>query len=142
MPISKEKWEEIQKELESFFPRIEFRLGNERITVKRAQTSESKHELVVYINNEIQGTWYTPCDNRPECVPHVWRKRTKAAYTAKNIKEIEKAFGKREAKKRFPNLHHRHEYHEFSFPKASVLVKQFKRIDGLELVSMSQGPLL
>lgn len=58
-----------------------------------------------------------------------------AVYKEKEIKDIERIFGKRDAKKNFPNLYKRTEYLDPLFPKASVLVRQFKKLDGIQLTN-------
>lgn len=133
MSITNEQWQQIEEALKGFCPSVQFQYGEFKISIGRARVSESKHELCVYINDEIQGTWFTKEDERPSCIPNVWRTRTKSMYTAKQIKEIEKVFGKRQSKKYYPNLHKKHIYYSCMFSTAKSLVRQYKKLDGLKL---------
>ena len=134
MTITKQDWIEIEEELKSMFVHIEFKLKDDVISVHRVQSGEGKTELGVYINHEIKGTWYLDDKERPACITDVWCEKSKAIYKAKDIKEIEKILGKRAAKKQFPKLHERMVYWVPYFSKASVVVRQFKKIDGLTLI--------
>ncbi|MGO2349830.1 hypothetical protein [Pseudoalteromonas nigrifaciens] len=100
MAITKEQWVEIEKHLAGFFVSVIFKYGEFEITVTRGRVSESKTSLVVYVDDVIKGGWYSKDNERPKCIPDVWRKRTRARYTAKSIKDAEKVWGKRRAKKR------------------------------------------
>lgn len=139
MTITKEQWVKIQQELEGLFPSVEFKLGDDTISIARRAVAEGQFKLCVYINGTIEGGWFSENNDRPACVPNVWKQRSKAKYSAKDIKEIEKWYGKRRAKKEYPELHAKHIYHEPFFSKASVLVAQFKKIDGLELIKKDQS---
>ncbi len=137
MAISKEKWADIEKELASLFVNMKFEYKGFELAVQRQRHSESKTALVVYINGEIKGGWSLTeddCEDRPEILKDVWKLTTKAKYKAEFIKKINKIFGKRRAKKDYPDLHERHEYYLPYFAKASVLVRQFKKLEGITLI--------
>ena len=138
MAITKDQWVEIEKELEGLMPTVNFKLADDEINIRRVSTGEGKFELCVYINNELQGKWYSTDSERPKCIKSVWKQRTKAKYKAKSIKDIEKIWGKRASKKDYPDLHDKIVWQQPLFPKASVLVRQFKKIDGLELITKEQ----
>ena len=138
MAITKDQWVEIEKELEGLMPTVNFKLADDEINIRRVSTGEGKFQLCVYINNELEGKWFLGENERPECIPLVWKQRTKAKYSAKFIKQVEKTWGKRAAKKDYPHLHEKHVYHDMLFPKASVLVRQYKKIDGLELITKGE----
>ncbi|SFC04707.1 hypothetical protein [Pseudoalteromonas denitrificans] len=134
MSITKAQWAAIETELKGFLPTVNFKLGDDEINISKVRASENKFELGVFINGDIKGDWYLGEKVRPACIEQVWKKKTKAIYSPKRIKEIEKAWGKRLAKKEFTNLHDKITYHLPYFSKASILVRQFKKIEGLELI--------
>lgn len=136
MSISKQEWSDIEALLTTWMPYVEFKLDQDTITIRRASTGEGKTALAVYINSEILGSWARPEDDseRPSCIEKVWCKKSASYYKPKDIKNIEKHLGKRRAKKEYPKLHDRQFWHVPTFSKASVLVRQFKKIDGLILV--------
>lgn len=136
MAITKEQWIEIEKHLAGFFGSVIFKYGEFEITVTRGRVSESKTSLVVYVDDVIKGGWYSKDNERPSCIPDVWRKRTRARYTAKSIKDAEKIWGKRGAKKELPELYEKTEYHTCDFTTAKSLVRQYKKLEGLELIKI------
>jgi hypothetical protein len=136
MAISKEQWAEIEKQLAGLFGSVIFKYGEFEITVIRGRVSESKTSLVVYVDDVIKGGWYSKDNERPSCIPDVWRKRTRARYTTKSIKDAEKVWGKRRAKKEMPELYEKTEYHTCEFTTAKSLVRQYKKLEGLELIKI------
>ena len=136
MAISKEQWAEIEKQLAGLFGSVIFKYGEFEITVIRGRVSESKTSLVVYVDGVIKGGWYSKDNERPSCIPDVWRKRTRARYTTKSIKDAEKVWGKRRAKKEMPELYEKTEYHTCDFTTAKSLVCQYKKLEGLELIKI------
>lgn len=136
MAISKEQWIEIEKQLAGLFGSVIFKYGEFEITVIRGRVSESKTSLVVYVDDVIKGGWYSKDNERPSCIPDVWRKRTRARYTTKSIKDAEKVWGKRRAKKEMPELYEKTEYHTCDFTTAKSLVCQYKKLEGLELIKI------
>ncbi|MFP3352309.1 hypothetical protein ABZP26_08235 [Pseudoalteromonas sp. SD03] len=136
MAITKEQWVEIEKHLAGLFSSVIFKYGEFEVTVTRSRVSESKTSLVVYVDGVIKGGWYSKDNERPACIPDVWRKRTRAKYTAKSIKSFEKIWGKRRAKKEMPELYEVTEYHTCDFTTAKSLVRQYKKLEGLELIKI------
>lgn len=143
--ITKAEWAQIENDISRSYVDVEFTYKGFKLTVNRVRVSESKTELVVYINGRINHGWSTAHidwvkvseelkSQVPPILADVWRERTKSLYTAKEIKEQEKIWGKRECKKM--GIYTKYHYYEPFFSKASVLVRQFKKLDGLELVSV------
>ncbi|WP_311567262.1 hypothetical protein [Photobacterium arenosum] len=132
--ISKETWQKIEEELAQIWVQIEFEYQGYRLSVLRERHGEGKLVLTVYIDDVIKASWATENEERLAIIPDVWRVRSKAYYSPAKVKKIEKDFGKRQAKKYFPNLHERYTWHEPYFPKASILVRQFKKLKGLKLM--------
>ncbi|BCV65090.1 hypothetical protein TUM17387_04490 [Shewanella carassii] len=135
--ISKELWQDIETEMTAMFVNITFTYKGHELSVRRERSGESKTVLTVYIDGFIKGVWIgikqDLTNDAPSIIPEVWCQRSKAIYTAKQIAQIEKIWGKREAKKQHPRMHEKLVWHEPFFPKASVLCRQFKKLDGLEL---------
>lgn len=132
--ISQEQWQAIEQELQNYFCRVKFQLKGHSITATRERVSESKTEIAIYVNGAIKGEHIAETE-LPEPYASVWQKRTRSKYKKSFIDSIEKIYGKREAKKQHPNLHDKIEYYWPSFTSAKTLVRQFKKIDGLQLVT-------
>ncbi|WP_140918339.1 hypothetical protein [Limnobaculum xujianqingii] len=136
--ITKEKWNEIEAELKTLFGRVEFKLNDLTISIARRSVSEGKTELFVFIDNSIQYSWGHPSgDSFNPLVVTLWRKASAALYTTRQIKQIEKIFGKRQSLKEYPNLRSRFEFYLPTFKTAASVVRQYKRIKGLMLESIS-----
>ncbi|MGR5240237.1 hypothetical protein ACPV36_05010 [Photobacterium damselae] len=136
MAITKEQWEEIERNLSGCFGHAAFLYKGHELTVTRQSVSESQTALIVYINGRYATAWgYPNLESKipaPEIVPEVWRARTKALYTTKQIKELEKGLGKRACKEM--GIYEKRHFHVPDFSKASVLVRQYKKLDGIELL--------
>ena len=133
MAITKEQWIKIENELASTFGNVVFSVGDHKVSVQRNRTSESTTVLSVYIDDFIKGEWFNKKESRPACLEQVWRKRSISLYKPTEIKRIQKAFGKRDAIKHFPKLHDKKEYFDSFFTTSKSLVRQFKRIENIEL---------
>ncbi|WP_447077698.1 hypothetical protein [Shewanella algae] len=136
-PISKEQWQQLETEMSALFVDVHFKYQGHELSIRRERDGESKTVLAVYIDGVIKGGWIVIkqdlAEDAPSIIPEVWCQRSKAIYTAKQIAQIEKVWGKREAKKEHPRLHEKLVWHQPWFPKASVLCRQFKKLKGLEL---------
>ncbi|MGF1727185.1 hypothetical protein [Photobacterium nomapromontoriensis] len=135
MKITKEQWKEIEAELEGFVFNVVFSLEGYEVTVTRALESEGKTVLAVYIDDLIKGEWLRDdCQDKPSILGKVWKARTKSMYAPSKVKKFEKQFGKRRTRKEYPELYQKQHWLDPYFPKASVLCRQFKKLDGLALV--------
>ncbi len=135
--ITKEQWKELEERMTHGYVDIRFSYQGFALSVQRVRASESKSVLVVYINGSYRANWGLmdrEVKDRPSILTDVWKLRSMARYNAKQIKGIEKLWGKRRAKKEYPDLHERYSWYEPAFPKASVLCRQFKKLEGLQLV--------
>ncbi|MCF7502740.1 MULTISPECIES: hypothetical protein [unclassified Vibrio] len=138
-PITKEMWAEIEAEMAGGWVDIAFNYKGYEVSVHRVRESESKTCLQVYVGGCIKGAWVSFKDgisfteDAPSILSEVWCLKTKAKYSTKFKKSIEKIYGKRRTKKEYPDLHDIHAFHVPSFSKASVLCRQFKKLEGLEL---------
>lgn len=134
--ITNELWNAIEEELAKPCACEHFQLGEHKITVQRVRKSESVPCLAVFIDDKIKGSWSLDKEeNKPSCLEKVWRKRTRALYNSKTIKDVEKGLGKRKAKERFPDLYDKAHWYVPDFSTAKSLVRQFKRIEGLTYIT-------
>lgn len=137
MAISKEQWHGIQNELTELYNSVKFRLSSgEVITVNKLFVTENKTALVVWINGERSPVWGWPHrDEFRPIVKQVWRRRTHQPG-AKQVRKISAMKGGKTWLKRKENAHlfKVYEYWEGRFITASSLVRQFRKIEGLELV--------
>ncbi|EPR4994841.1 hypothetical protein ACU6DI_003930 [Vibrio navarrensis] len=135
-PITKEMWEDIEAEMSGSWVVIDFLYKGHAVEVRRTQVSESKTCLQVYIDGFIKGEWMSlhgiP-ETAPAIITDVWKKKTTAKYSAKFKQEVTKIWGKRRVKNKWPDFDGKWEFYIPDFSKASVLCRQFKKLDGLEL---------
>ncbi|OED43593.1 hypothetical protein ACH42_09790 [Endozoicomonas sp. (ex Bugula neritina AB1)] len=137
MSFSKEHKEALTEELKGMFCRAKFELNGHSIVVSRERKSEGQTVLVVYIDGYIQGkNLGSISDKTDQVAKQVYRRRYVAQYKPKQIRSIEKIFGKRRAKKDFPNLHSKRVYLDCSFNTASTLIRQFSKLEGIKLVEL------
>ncbi|MCF7451909.1 hypothetical protein [Vibrio sp. A1-1] len=142
--ITKDQWKELEDKMTHDYVYIKFKYKGYELSIQRVRTSESQTALVVYINGSFKPIWGAidrETDDRPSILTEVWKMRSMAKFKAKKIKEIEKIWGKRGVKKDWPDLYDRHTWYEPAFPKASVLCRQFKKLEGLELVEANKEAL-
>ncbi|CAH6819526.1 hypothetical protein ABVS17_001197 [Vibrio parahaemolyticus] len=136
-------WDGVLGQLESLIARVSFKYKGHKITVAREYQSESSSKLAVYIDGQIKGAWIDinfgragevdKPKERPAVIDDVWMLKTKARNDKKFIASVEKIWGKREAKKRYPDLHDKCQFRWPYFNKASSVVRQFKKLEGIEL---------
>lgn len=131
--ISKEKWEEIEQVLRAFNVDVRFTYKGHKLTIQRVTVGEGKMSLAVFIDGRIKASWGVPDNDKPAIIPDVWKLRTQNRYPPRAVKKLEKVFGKRKAKQMYPDLHDKHTVYIPTFSKASVLCRQFKKLDGLML---------
>ncbi|MDO6497350.1 hypothetical protein [Photobacterium sanguinicancri] len=141
MTISKALWEKIEEKMRQGWVSIKMDYKGHGLHICRVKLSENKTALAVYIDGVINQSWggidsgiVEAPDNTPVIVKDVWKKSSKARYSPKQIKSLEKVYGKRKAKQQYPDLHARWEFFVPTFSKASVLCRQFKNLEGLTLL--------
>ncbi|QBH95486.1 hypothetical protein EKN56_03130 [Limnobaculum zhutongyuii] len=134
--ITKEKWTEIEAELRYDFARVTFKLHDHLIEVFRQYAGEGRTDLNVYVDGKISFAWMRADNAMHPLITQIWGAESKAKYSTKFIKSVEKIWGKRAAKKDYPDLRDRIVFYVPRFKKASVLVRKYKKIAGLELISI------
>ena len=135
--ITKAQWQAVEKELSGSFFYVKFEYQGVELAIQRGRLSESRTALAVYLDGTIKPGWgwfEEEIEDRPSIIKEVWKKSTKAKYKTQVIKEIEKCWGKRRAKKEYPELHEHYEYWTPMFSKSSVLCRQFKKLEGIKLI--------
>ncbi|WP_028294267.1 hypothetical protein [Oceanobacter kriegii] len=136
--ISNDQWKDIQEKLARSFVSVQFRWGDDEISVQRVSVSENKTALAVYLNGTIQpGKGLPDSDHYDPLVEKIWRKRSKAAYSPAKKAKIEKTFGKRGARQTFSNLDKTFEWFDPTFNTAASLVRQFKKLENLQLLKLN-----
>ena len=142
MAITKEQWAKIQERLKSSFATMQFIVGEHTISVERRSVSESKTALAVFVDGKIE--WKNAFDSdggRPDIITKVWRRRSKAIFPPAKKAKLLKNFGKRKAKEYFPKMDEVMESYDPFFNTAASLVRQFKKIEGIELSEKIQAKL-
>lgn len=134
MSISNEQWAKIEEDLKGYFASVDFQYKNTEVSVRRVSAGEGKTALAVYLDSQIYTGWgRLNGDDFNPLVELFWSKRQKSLYSPTKVKKLEKAWGKRLVKKEIPNLHDKFTWYNPWFSKASVLVRQFKRVKELTL---------
>lgn len=134
--IDKEQWADLESKLASYLVGVELQYKGHKLNIKRERDGESKTVLAVYIDGIIKGSWFLPdADDRPAIVSDVWRKRSKRVYSHHQKAKIIKQFGKRQAMRVFPDIDKAIEFYDPYFNTSKTLIHQFKKLDGLELIS-------
>lgn len=139
-PITKEMWEDVEAEMSGSWVNIVFSYKGHEVSVNRVSVSESKTCLQVYIDGFVKGEWVSfrngkdgISDKAPAILADVWCKKTKAKYDRKFKAGVTKIWGKRGVKKEYPDLDSKDVFYLPNFSKASVLCRQFKKLEGIEL---------
>ena len=132
--ITNEQWETVESELKGLFGVVNFKLDDKKITITKEFIAENKMAYIVYIDGSVTLGWGSPSSELYDpTVEKVWHKKTRSIYKPREIKRLIKDWGKREAKRMFPNLEEKQVYFNPYFEKYSVLHRQFKKIKELEL---------
>ncbi len=135
--ITKEQWEEIEKELTGYFGNVKFKIEDTEISINKEFIKENKLGYLVYLNGIISDAYSNPKhkDFRP-ISQKVWHKKTMSYYKPREKAKLIKDWGIRKAKKMVPDLDKKIIYYVPYFEKFSVLKRQFSKIKELELVKI------
>ncbi|TDB42093.1 hypothetical protein [Photorhabdus luminescens] len=139
MNINKSEWKAIEEELKGLFCHVNFQYQGTVISVNRERVSESRSQLFVYFNHRLCMAWgdkghemYNPLTEL------FWRPVTKPLYSKTRIAAVEKGVGKRYAKKELSYIYKSLTYLSPGFINASQLIRQYKKIEGLEWINKSE----
>lgn len=147
MSISKEQWKAIEAELKGGWVQVKFKLHGHEIYITRERKTESTTVLAVYIDGAIKSTWMKvledidPADEfMNKVVKQVFCHKFHKRYGKKDLENYAKA--KRQCGAKFANgLYGKDPEKQgrtYLFPyfgSSTALVRQFKKIEGVELVS-------
>lgn len=147
MSISKEQWKAIEAELKGGWVQVKFKLHGHEIYITRERKTESTTVLAIYIDGAIKGTWMKVLENidpadefMNKVVKQVFCHKFHKRYGKKDLDNYAKA--KRQCGAKFANELYGKDpekqgttYLFPAFGSSAALVRQFKKIDGLELVS-------
>lgn len=151
MTISKEQWKAIEAELKGSWVQVKFKLHGHEIAISRCRKSESTTVLGVYIDGVIEGKWIKqvseidPVDEfMNQVVKQVYLHKFKAMYSKKQLETMAKhkrRLGAKRMKEMFGEAPEKAgwTYLVPYFGSSAALVRQFKKIEGLELVSELEG---
>ena len=137
MSISKEQWLAIEEELKGSYCQVDFKIDGHEVGLRKRFVAENKIAIIAYVDGKISGS---DCledgdDFRP-IVKKVHRARVKHHYSPAKKKKMEKEFGKRRVREIFKSFDITWTYYDPSFSTASVLIRQYKKLEGLELIKL------
>ncbi|HGA8628029.1 TPA: hypothetical protein ACITOM_000097 [Salmonella enterica subsp. enterica serovar Mississippi] len=137
MTISKEQWSGIQNTLGDLYSQVKFKMpSGEVIRVMKSFVSENKTALIVWIDDTRCDAWGWKSHNEYRPVTEfVWRRKTYRPG-ASIIRRASKTRDGQWWLKRKENayVHEVVEYRVCYFNTAASLVRQYRKIEGLELV--------
>ena len=144
MAISVEKWSIIEENLNSLYRSVDFLLDGHKLHIQWARKSEKlqSYVLIVYIDWFIKvGSGY-PCHGFYDSFTEkVWRKRTntislfgKRDLSGKSKREIASI---NRLKKQYPDKVQT--WNDCYFCSARSLIRQYKKLEGLELVEKEEN---
>ncbi|WP_340617209.1 hypothetical protein [Xenorhabdus entomophaga] len=134
--ISKEQWTKIANELQSYFCLVQFKYQDTVISIHRERVSESKTHLIVYFNNTLRNAWgYEQSEHYNPLTKLFWRSCTQPLYPKSRIADAEKQLGKRHVQRHMPYMYKKFTFLTPVFPNSTALIRQYKKIEGLELVT-------
>ncbi len=137
MAITAEQWKKIEEQLIGSYGTVKLSLEGKKLTLTKKYVGENQLAIAVYVDDYIKPAWaWKSSDEFDPFVTKIWRPRSKFIYTPKQQKEVIKDFGKRGAKKHFPELEKKQYWWDCYFPKFSPLKRQYSKLEGLEVVAI------
>lgn len=133
--ITKEQWEGIEDNLKGLFGKVDFKLDDKKITVCHEFIAQEQMGYTVYVDGCFKMGWAMPSSELYDpIVEKICNKRTRSFYSTKEKQQLTKIWGKRAVKKHH-DLDKKSIHYEPYFKKCSVLLRQFKKIEELEMWS-------
>lgn len=126
--ITVEQWKQIKTALDGICGGVKFRYKEKTLSVYVTQRGR-KLELEVYINGEIRGYWQNPVSEMHPLAKEVWYTSIRQVYSAKQKKELKHFLNKKELNQKVETLLP-------WFPSPTVLIRQYKKLEGLELLEV------
>lgn len=144
MAISAEQWTVINTKLQNQFAVVHFAFDGRKITVQYGRSSQTRiqYSLFVFIDEKIRiSTGWPSHGDYDSFVEKVWRKRTrteslfkKQALNGKSKRQIAVI---NRLKKEYPDRVM--VWYEPFFLTPGSLIKQYKKLEGLELVEKEEN---
>ncbi|MDD0823735.1 hypothetical protein PTQ27_04500 [Mannheimia sp. AT1] len=126
MAISTEQWKEIKQKLDSIIGRVKFRYKEHLLTVDVVQIKRSL-KLAVYVDGEIDGAWTKEGHEIRPYLEEIWYRKESPLFNAKEKKSYRGLVSKKQLNKKVVT-------YSPTFPSPTALIRQYKTLDGLELV--------
>jgi len=139
------QWAAVEERLAQLFVCVDFLVDGHEVTVQRRHR-ESKSELLVFIDGSIKGSMTQPDKDTgdfQDVVKKVWRRSERLLWSKQQQKTYvdfwtAKRMGKRAIERMKKRLGFNKTYVVYlpSFGTAKALVRQFKKIDGIQEVEL------
>lgn len=124
--LSQEDWQYIEEKTKLLFGRVAIRFDDFHVVYKVEHYSATKANIVTYVNGEWHGVW---CSGDKPCPQQQFMRRLElSVYKPKVKADILKKFGKRSAKKYFPNLDKKIVAFDICWASWSPVVRHIKKI--------------
>lgn len=132
--LSKEDFERIQRELSTPYGMVDLDCDGYKVAVRIQQVKRLSYAPVVYVNGIIKGEWF-----RGDCeeAKRFLCPRTRSILTPKKKAAILKDFGKRSAKKYFPELEAKLTFYDATWSSVGSMLRHFCRAnESVSIVSV------
>lgn len=134
--VSAEQWKEIENELCGSFGTVKLRLEGKEICLSKTLVSENRLGIVIFIDGSYNPGWgWVDSGIYDDFVTKIWKPRSKLHYPPKEQKQLNKIWGKREAKKRY-DFSKKFIWYQPVFEKFGPLKRQYQKLEGLEVISI------
>ncbi|RQY36509.1 hypothetical protein [Burkholderia stagnalis] len=131
--LSKEDVQRIDTELSYPYGCVVLRCDDDTVTVQVQRTKPRRYDLMIYVNGWFRGSYL-----KESASEHRFYRPTKiSAYTPSQRAGIEKQFGKRNARKYFPDLDRTTTIFMPTWTAPSAMLRHFARVSqSIALVSV------
>lgn len=128
MTISAEQWKDIKTALDGVMGRVKFRYKEHQLTVDVVQVNRTL-ELSVYLDGKIDGAWLSETHELRPYLEEVWYRKELSIFSAKQKKEYRGLVSKKQ-------LNQKAVAFVPTFPSSTALIRQYKKLEGLELIEI------
>ncbi|MCS6596604.1 hypothetical protein N4S61_06745 [Burkholderia pseudomallei] len=131
--LSREDIEKIDTELSFPYGCVVLRCDGDTVTIQVQRTKPRRYDLMVYVNGWFRGSYL-----KADAPEHRFYRPTKiSAYTPSQRADIEKQFGKRKARKYFPDLDKTATIFMPTWSAPGAMLRHFARVNqSVSLVSV------
>lgn len=128
MAITAEQWTEIKQKLDSIIGRVKFKYKEHLLTVDVTQVKRSL-KLAVYVDGEINGAWTKEGHEIRPYLEEVWYRKERPFFNTKEKKAYRGLMSKKKLNEKIVT-------YSPMFPSPTALIRQYKKLDGLELIEV------